>query len=386
MIKEIKKQINRQTRPKVGNVKIDTQSSVFREKPIDKDENLTVPVIIWDKTYYNKNRNEPCMYFDLNPTSFNSDLVNKSYTTISTLNGSFRDASIEYGNVRYSGWAGIQGGGVISFKIIAAACSVSIWVDGNEIISGSNDMSFMTSDINLYISDKSFIQIFWYSETADNTFQIVGDIAKSLHLWEQSDVTPFMYDVEWYTPNPIESGTSYFPLAQDYIVLRWWFGGIEYNDDETQWEDLNKEFQDLGGFGIYSIDFTEIGTCVLESVIGGFPRTKIKVYGNHTTVKYIRTASGNVVEPRYSVFAVSESTTWFYVSPADALLFSTGEIVEKGQSRHLRDIPYVRGTGNPLTTVFSVVDNDVEWNQTYYYVIDPGDGSKTITGAVSIVK
>jgi len=357
MIKEIKKQIERQTRKKVGNVRIDTKGAVFVEQPIETPPDVH-PNVVWDKTSFSRNRGE---YFDLNPASFDSLLSEISRTQINTDKGNFRDISESYTNIRYSGYAGIRGAGVMSFRITSSVCSVSVWVDGKQIYASGNDRPFISTDINVYISEKSLIQIFWYCQNVGNEFVMSGDPADDLTLWEQSDITPFSRQVLWYTEDPISAGTRLG--MYDWIKLQWWFGGRDL--DIINWSDANQLFTGLGGFGIYRIEFSEIGELSIINV------NIISVPGFHVNHRFFRIRQ-TVIEPEYSNYNTAQRTTHLVISNHG---YSEGEIVEAGIAIRLADISFAPGAAPSFNTVFSYTDKDITHGIRYYYMVDTFDDS-----------
>ncbi|MHA1952319.1 MAG: hypothetical protein ACW96U_00015 [Candidatus Heimdallarchaeaceae archaeon] len=356
MIKEIKKQIDRQTREKVDNVRIDTESTVFRDQSIGELP-LDGPVVIWDKSIFQKDRGG---FYSLNPDNFTGSLYGVSNMQISTENGNVSDvAPYDYANVRYSGWPGIAGGGMMSFRIISANCSVSIWVDNVEQYSSGDERSFTATDINIAITDRSLVQIYWYALDQGSVFSISGEPGTGLTSWEQSDITPFFLPVLWYDIDPITTGSNVLGTIDHWVKLRWWFG------DELR---NTVGFGDLGGFGVWNIDFTEIGEIdVINADI-------FSVNGNYGNHKYYKVQStGEILEPeiaRYTIF-FGQLRTWFRV-PSHGL--SDGMVLEMGIAKHLRDVPFESSHVNP-DTIYETIDRNLEYGQTYYYLVDTYDSS-----------
>lgn len=354
---DIKKQINTQTREKVGSMKIETTSSTFASQPVPR-RGGTDPVITWDKVWYSRNRGE---LFALDPFAFNDPIASKSNQSIYTRVGNFTDrAAIAYCNTRYSGWAGINGGGSISFRIIAQG-SVTVYIN-QEIVYSSGGSYMEPVDLTMNIAERSFIQIYWYAQNEGATFDLSGNISRYLTLWEQSDITPFWDTVEWYPEDPVSvnqyGGGGVIPTA--VVTLRWWFG----EEDAEVVEIVN---EDLGGFGIWNIDFQEIGEI---DILGG---TDISVPGYYPNARYLR-INDIVYKPLYVSSASSTSNTTVFTFETHGLTDDNdGDIVEIGTLRLVRNIPI--GEFGRTREVYSTNDADITWGETYYYLIDCYDTS-----------
>jgi len=352
---EVKKQINTQTRPKVGSMKIETQSSTFVQQPVPGELGVD-PVIIWDKIWYSRNRGQ---YFALEPVSFNDPIASKSTQMIYTNVGNFTDrARIAYCNTRYSGWAGINGGGTISFRVVAEG-SMSIYIN-QEIIYSSGNVAAEPLDLTVSISSRSFIQIYWYAENEGASFNLSGNISRYLTLWEQSDVTPFYIPVLWYPEDPVSvaqyGGGGTIPTA--VVTLRWWFGDVVY-------EDQSVHSLDLGGFGLWQIDFQEIGEI---DVMGD----GISVPGYYPNARYLK-INDIIYKPLYTNANVDTNTTVFIFENHGLTDDDDGRIVEVGTMKLLKNLPIAEFS--PGTEIYEVNDADVEWGITYYYLIDSYDAS-----------
>jgi hypothetical protein len=353
---EIKKQINTQTREKVGSMKIETTSSTFIQQPTPREPGVD-PVITWDKVWYSRNRGE---FFALDPFAFNDPIASKSNQSIYTNVGNFTDrAAIAYCNTRYSGWAGISDGGVISFRVVCQG-SLTIYID-QQLVHSSEDLSAGPIDLTINISGRSFIQIYWYAENEGATFDLSGNISRYLTLWEQSDVTPFWDTVEWYPEDPVSiaqyGGGGVTPTA--VVTLRWWFGESHGVSD-----DIIPLNPDLGGFGIWNIEFQEIGEI---DVLGD----SISVSGYYPNARYLR-INDIVYKPLY-ISSTTSSTTVFTFGAHGLTDDNDGDMVEIGVLKLIRNIPI--GEFGRVHEVYSVNDADITWGETYYYLIDCYDSS-----------
>lgn len=353
---EIKKQINRQTREDVGSMKIETVSSTFVQLPVPGGLGVD-PIIIWDKVSYSRNRGT---LFLLDPVSFNDPLASKSTQMIYTNVGNFTDrARAAYSNVRYSGWAGINGGGTVSFRVVAEG-SITVYIN-QEIIYSSGDSSAESVDLTVSIDSRSFIQIYWYAENEGATFDLSGNISRYLTLWEQSDVTPFWDTVEWYPEDPVSiaqyGGGGVIPTA--VVTLKWWFG-----EEEVEQVEATPLNTDLGGFGLWQIEFQEIGEI---DVIGD----SISVPGYYPNAKYLR-INDIIYKPQYVSSANTDSTV--FVFEAHGLTDADdGTVVELGVLKLIKNMPI--SEFSLRSDVYEANDADITWGETYYYLIDCYDTS-----------
>jgi hypothetical protein len=360
---KVKKQINSQTREKVGVMKIESEGTTFVETPVPGSVG-TDPTITWDKTWYSRNRGT---YFALDVFSFNDPIASKSNQQIFTNVGNFSDrASVPYYNARYSGWAGIDGGGTITFRIIAQG-SLTVYID-QELVHSSGESAATPVDITLLISDRSYIQIFWYAEAEESTFDLSGNISRYLTLWQQSDSSPFQIPVEWYNldegPVSITMSTNNgTPTAS--VTLRWWFGDPGYNEEtvniRTNYSD------DLGGFGIWNINFQEIGEIDVIS------DTEIIVPGYYPNARYLRIGE-TIYKPQYVSSADLANNSTTFVFEAHGLTDDNdGDVIEVGALVLVRNMPISEFGG--YRDVYETTDNEITWGETYYYLIDTYDTS-----------
>lgn len=358
LLDKVKKQIDTQTRKKVGSIKVETQATTYVQQPVPGDMG-TDPIIVWDRVTYSRNRGE---LFALDPFAFNDPIASRSNQALYTAVGNFSDrATVPYSNVRYSGWAGIYDGGTISFRVIAEG-SLTIYID-SQLLYTSGPLPNTPTDMTISISDRSFIQIFWYAPNEGAQFDLSGNISRYLTLWEQSDVSPFFADVEWYSEDPVEvtqhGGGGMIPTAS--ITLRWWFGDPAYNEDTAP-----PGAQDLGGFGLWQIDFQEIGEI---DVVGD----SISVPGYYPNARYLRI--NDIVYKPLSVQSASviENTTIFTFEAHGLTDDDDGSTVEIGMMKLIKDLPISDFGG--LQSSYETTDSDVTWGVTYYYLIDSYDAS-----------
>lgn len=375
MIKQIKEQIDRQTRPKIGNVNIETTGSTFKTRP-DGVVSFTKPVITWDRVWYTKNRGS---YANMTPDVFNNVAVQKSTQIITTVDGNFKDSSsTAYYNARYSGWTGKRGGGRVTFRIIASTASVSVWVDNKEVLS-SGDSAFQTTDINIYISDKSFIQIFFYSETANNQFTITGNMIDGIDQWAQGDVTPFLMPVVWYPDDPLISNSLWQNGWKEYNKLKWWFGQ-EWEIELLSPQRTATTGSDFGGFGIWNIEFLDIGKVEVLS------EDWLLVDGFYLNIKYWR-IDGIIIESTFNTDRLNRTHIY---SPGHGLTWGNDDyIIEAGTIKHIFDMPIDSFT-DLRSGIFETYDMNIERGKTYYYLIDTYDTSAnknrgTMTGTYQTI-
>jgi hypothetical protein len=382
--KEIKKQIDSQTREKIGNVKIKSESSYFAEEAVPDwaiGRTGESPVVIWSKTSYSLDRGS---IFQLNPNTFNDSFVQKSTQFISTKSGNVVDNSyVPYYNVQYSGWAGIKGGGTVSLSIRTANSSVSVWIDGEQIYV-SDVYEFKETNVTFNIATRSLVQIFWYSVAQNNSFTITGDFAKYLSYWETVDLSPFAKQVEWYPENPITSDSTFTTFAQEYIKLRWWFGedtsegseelpgGIEEEGLDNTYNVMGND-QDVGGFGVWSINFQD------AAEIDVLDENTISIYGYYPNLKYIRLQVINSPGVVYKVdyvegFTASNNRSNIVISEHGLTDDDDGRIAEVGIMRHVIDIPMSTFT-SVTSDIYETMDMAITRGTTYYYLVDTFDTS-----------
>jgi hypothetical protein len=358
---KVKKQINRQTRESVGSMKIETEATTFVNQPVPGRVG-TDPAVTWDKVWYSRNRGD---YFPLDPFAFNDPLAPKTTQMMYTDVGNFKDrASTAYYNARYSGYAGISGGGTITFRIVAQG-SVTVYLN-QEIVHSSGTTAAYPVDITVAISDRSLVQIYWYATNEGATFDLSGNISRFLTLWEQSDVTPFFRPVEWFPEDAVRvnqyGGGGMIPTAT--VTLKWWFGSPGENEGEG-----SAASQDLGGFGLWQIDFQEIGEI---DVIGD----SISVPGYYPNIRYLR-INNIVYSPLYVQSANAETNTTVFTFEAHGLTdVDDGTPVEIGLMKLIRNMP-ISDLGG-FKTVYQTNDTDVTWGVTYYYLIDSYDTSPNL--------
>jgi len=394
VVREIKKQIDRQTREKVGNVKVQAQSSIFSEET-GSTWNIgrtgEPPVVIWLKTSYSMDRGST---FELTPEAFNAPFSQYSTQMVPTITGNFRETNtIPYYNCRYSGWAGIIGGGTASLSIRTGNSNVSVYVDNIQVFNAELE-TFTPIDIEFAISDNSYIEIFWYSYLENNSIAVIGDLSYQLSSWNTADSTPFFKTIEWYddgnpaTNNPpISTNASWNYGLDNYITLRWWLNlaeDLENNPDIT----IQSITQDIGGFGIWSIDFLEVGEL---DVIDG---DTIVVPGYQPSIAYIRIpslggvsyidANGDTITPDDEGRVIPIEYIQNYNRDDDlSTLISTshmltdaddGRIVEIGIMRNVADMVF-SSLSSLITDVFSTAEHNLIRGQRYYYLIDTFDSS-----------
>jgi len=380
IMREIKKQIDTQTRPKVGAVKIESQSSLFSE---ETGTNWNIgrtgepPLVIWNKTSYSMDRGT---IFNLTPDAFNAPASQISNQSVPTITGNFRETNtIPLYNCRYSGWAGINGGGTVSLSVRTGNSNVSIWVDG-VAVSETYSETFNPVNIEISISDLSLIQIFWYSYVANNSISIVGDLSHQIDIWNTSDSTPFFRTIEWYTEDPITSDAAWNFGLDNYVGLKWWFNVVEEVEESETPNILEfSEVTDLGGFGIWAIDFQEAGEM---DVIDG---DTIAVPGYFPSVSYLRipsifggdyTAEGRILEVEYISEYNQESDISYLIVTAHGLLTTAddGRLIEVGVLRNVAEVAF-SALNSAVTDVFETVERGLIRGDRYYYLVDTYDTS-----------
>ena len=380
-MKEIKKQIDNQTRSKVGSVKVESQSSLFSE---ETGTNWNIgrtgepPLVIWNKTSYSMDRGT---IFNLTPEAFNAPASQISNQMVPTITGNFRETNtIPLYNCRYSGWAGVTGGGTVSLSVRTGNSNVSIWVDGIMVAEVYSE-TFNPVNVELSISDLSLIQIFWYSYVANNSISIVGDLSHQLSVWNTSDSTPFFRTVEWYTEDPITSDAAWNFALDNYIRVKWWFNIVE-DVEETEGPDISAyeytDVADLGGFGIWGIDFQEAGAV---DIIDG---DTIAISGYFPSISYLRIpsivggiydAEGRILEVEYIDSYNAESNISYLIVTAHGLNDTDdGRIIEVGILRNVAEIAFST-LNSAVTDVFETVERGLIRGQRYYYLIDTYDSS-----------
>lgn len=384
--KEIKKQINSQTREKVGNIKITNEGTQFIGEPTPPwaiGRSGQYPMITWNKTSYNQDRGAN---INLTPYIFNNLFSMPSYQLITAPTGNFVDKSNNlYYNARFSGWAGIKGGGSIRIGMRTANSNVSVWVDGEKKFAALFEDQNETY-VTVNIATKSLVEIFWYSPSAENYLTIVGDIGKDLSYWETSDNTPYARTVEWYIDDPITSDSAYMGgTPMEYVQLRWWFGedssegteelpgGVELVPLES-FNVLGNDL-DVGGFGIWTINFQDSGE------IDVIDENTIVFYGNYPNLKYVRikpasgTGVGEVLEVQYTETYDPITNMTTLVSEAHGLTDADdGRVIEIGILKKVQDVPMSNFTG-ALSDVYETMDTNILRGERYYYLIDTYDTS-----------
>ena len=392
--KEIKKQINSQTREKVGNIKIESEGTQFigdATPPWSLGRPGQSPMITWNKTSYNQNRGADV---NLTPVIFNNQFSMPSYQLITAPTGNFVDKSTDaYYNARFSGWAGIKGGGTTRIGIRTADSNVSVWVDGEKKFAALME-DFHETYVTVNIATKSLVEIFWYSPTTENYLTVVGDIGKDLSYWETSDNSPYVKPVEWYTDDPITSDSSWMGgAAREYVKLKWWFGEEESEGSEevlggvepfggSIGDDSYGSNQDVGGFGIWTILFQEAGEIdVLDD-------NTLTLYGNYPNLKYARikpiNLTGNelispsddlVIEVQYTESYNPTTNMTTIVSEAHGLTDDDdGRVLEVGILRRIQDVPMSNYSGS-LSDIYETSDLDIVRGERYYYLVDTYDTS-----------
>jgi len=394
VMKEVKKQIDSQTRESVGAVKVETQSSIFSEEGVpvwNIGRTGEPPMVVWSKTSYVFDRGDS---FSLNPEAFNVPQAQASSQMVPTITGNFRETNTEaLYNCRYSGWAGITGGGTVSLSIRTGNSNVSVWIDNVEILSETVG-TFEPIDVEFSIGDLSLIQIFWYSPVADNSIAVIGDLSHQISVWTTSDLSPFFRTVEWYSDNPISSDwrmSTYTQQIGNYIELRWWFNIAEEVEEDDLDTDPNTgeppvgtgsavgdDASDLGGFGIWSIEFQEVGELDVISA------DTIAITGYYPSVSYLRVPTivgsngeeeGLVIEVDYIESYEPTSNTSILFATAHGLTDTDdGRTVEAGILRNIKDIAFST-LGGIYTDIFSTVDVNLVRGDRYYYLIDTFDSS-----------
>jgi len=378
VMKEIKKQIDSQTRPNIGQVKVEAQSSIFSEEGgsnWDIGRTGEPPIVMWNKTSYSMDRGAD---FILTPEAFNAPASQISNQMVPTITGNFRETNtIPLYNCRYSGWAGITGGGTVSLSIRTGNSSVSVWIDGEIIFSRAIDL-FTEVIVNFNVGDTSLIQIFWYSYVENNSIAIVGDLSHQISSWATSDSTPFFRPVEWYAEDPITSDAMWQFSLDNFIKLKWWFNLVEEVEENEMGDFTYEAIADLGGFGVWSIDFQEVGEM---DVIDG---DTIAISGYFPSVTYLRIPSifggdyndeGRVLEVEYIDSYNSESNISYLIVTAHGLLDSDdSRIIEIGTMRNVAEIAFST-LGGSITDIFETVERGLIRGERYYYLIDTFDSS-----------
>ena len=380
IMREIKKQINTQTRPNVGAVKVESQSSLFSEETgtnWDIGRTGEPPIVVWNKTSYSMDRST---IFNLTPDAFNAPASQISNQSVPTITGNFRETNtVPFYNCRYSGWAGINGGGTVSLSIRTGNSNVSVWVDGVPV-SETYSATFNPVHIELSISDLSLIQIFWYSYVSDNSISIVGDLSYQIDVWNTSDSSPYFRTVQWYTEDPITSDAAWNFGLDNYVGLKWWFSLVEEVEGEDDPNILGySDVSDLGGFGIWAIDFQEAGEM---DVIDG---DTIAIPGYFPSVSYLRIpsifggdydAEGRVLEVEYISEYNQESDISYLIVTAHGLLLNAddGRIIEVGVLRNVSEIAF-SALNSAVTDVFETSERGLIRGTRYYYLVDTYDTS-----------
>ena len=390
VMKEIKKQIDSQTRTKIGSVKLQTQSSLFSEEGATNwniGRTGEPPIVIWNKTSYSMDRG---VGFPLNPQSFNNPASQISNQLIPTITGNFRETNtIPLYNCRYSGWAGISGGGTVSLQVRTGNSNVSIWIDNQEFMS-RYITTFEPIEVEFNIGDLTLIEIFWYSYTENNSISVVGNLSHQISSWATTDSSPFFRPVEWYTEDPITSDAMWQFGLDNYIGLKWWFNIAEEVEEDPVTDPVTGDppiqdqpftyegIADLGGFGVWSIDFQEAGP--LDYIDGD----TISVSGYYPSATYIRIPTivgdngeveGKVWEVEYlESFNRETNISTFFITAHGIGILDEGRVVEVGTMRNVAEVAFST-LGGVVTDVFETVENGLIRGERYYYLIDTFDSS-----------
>lgn len=353
---KIKKQINRQTRPVVGKLRVESTGSIFREKPYGTDDTKTAN-IIWDKAKFTKDRGTSDSEFILKPSNFNGAAYGVQRSTVSTDFGNFYDIEDQYANVRYSGYVFVNRPTTVRFTVKTINGRITIYKDGRQqLLSGQTSGSEYTSDVSFNVTNRSLIQIFWYTEADNATFEMTGYMGKYVDRWEQSDNTPFSMDVVWDATTPISTDVkqdddNFIP----YVTLNW------------ELDDTTGEDNGIGGFGIYRLEFSSIGT-----VMATDNTEYVDVSGDYCNIDKWVTIGGTVYEIDGVELRGNDTTEFTRILLAETFTASVGDVVEQGKITHKKDIDAGHDLGD-LT--FSYTDYDVVNGSTYYYLIDTYDDS-----------
>jgi len=360
----IKKQIGQQTREKIGNVKIDSKSSTYVDKPYGAENTLNVP-IVWDNTEFYKNRGSD--NFVLTPRTFNGAAFGIARGFLSSDLGDLKLKRHAYNNCRLAGVARMNRGGSFSFSLSFRNSSVSVYVDSTQVFNASinetNTVSihnFEHTNIRVDVRRETTIRIYWYSYTDDATLVIGDKIGRQVDSWSGADNTPFNMPVIWDATTPISTGVDRNGIvAKSYVQL-----AFELDDTDTNYGDHG-----IGGFGIYNVTFSDIGAVTSVSLpdyitidgdVGDHLDGWVKI--NNTTYAAYAIVSSDA----------SATTTTIYALNADFSSINVGDTVYRGKITHKHDYD-IGGDVGDLT--FTYKDYDIVENTTYYYLIDTYDDS-----------
>lgn len=353
-IDKVKRQINEQTRPKAGVVRLKSKATLFSDKPFGTDDVRNTPVV-WDKTSYIKNRGTTGI---LTPSVFNGYSYGVSRTSVNTYFGNFKETSgTAYTNARFAGVAGINRGGTLTFHIKTYQSSIAVYVDNN--LSLQSDVGTHSTDVPINISTKALIQIFWYAPYTTSTIEITGLISNQIDTWEQSDNTPFMMPVTW-SSSPIVSGA--YKDGDIYIP----YVTLNFELDTANGYDTG-----LGGFGILDLSFKSTNSQVDQG------SNYVDLAGEHTdTDEYIRVGDSgtdvySIVSAAYYGDAITPYTRITISGTFDTALTGS-ETIQKGRVT-LKAEKDIAGDLGDYT--FSYTDWNVENGERYFYLIDTYDDS-----------
>ena len=144
------------------------------------------------------------------------------------------------------------------------------------------------------------------------------------------------------------------------VTLRWWFG------EDIEVVDAVFSNTDLGGFGLWNIEFQEIGEI---DVIGD----SISVPGYYPNARYLK-INDVVYKPLYVLSASIDTNTTVFTFETHGLTDDNdGDVVEIGVLKLIRNIPIAEFSLR--SDIYETNDADITWGETYYYLIDCYDSS-----------
>jgi len=253
-----------------------------------------------------------------------------------------------------------------------------VFIDNSQVLYREL-IDFEVLDVNFNISYLSLIQIYWYSPTENNAISLLGNLSYQITTWNTSDSTPFFRTVEWYTEDPITTDASWNFGLDNFVGLKWWFNLVEDVDGDGVPDEEVTNVTDFGGFGIWGIDFQEVGEM---DVIDG---DTIAIPGYHPSVTYLRIpsisggdydAEGRVLEVEYIDSWNPDSNISYLIVTAHGLELNAddGRIVETGVLRNVAEVPFST-LNSAITDVFETVERGLIRGQRYYYLVDTYDTS-----------
>ena len=350
----IKKQIYSQTREKVDKFNIKTDGVVIHQDPalnsIEHQINIQ-----YDKVSYYKQRNINTYLIDEN---FSGDSYNVSRTKQDSVLGNIQLYPNQYLNILLSVNLFTNRKKDLSFDIKVRDCNVTVFVDDTIYARINSDYGADKTTVRFPSYKDTLLRIYVYAKTTTASFQISGDLGKQIDQYSGTDITPFTIPVVWDSTTPLERGTiKDGSTVKPYVKLK-------FELDDTDYKD-----QSIGGFGIYTIDFSKSAGSIIE-----VDSSYIRVDGRYFIDKYIKVNGSvyTVSEYDYEYYDPTLSiTTKIFLSDTSSL--STGDGVYIGTIKHKVD--YDAGGDLLNTSSFEYYDYDVKFDETYYYLLNTYDDS-----------